>query len=179
MTQMKFDETDRRAVIDALSRHFGVRIEPVGRRRKWLRDNAARSYWVLGGYGEWHGIPEEMMDAEVSRPSGGFFVIAMRHRSTMEIFISPLVPLVAARAKLNRASQTTGDYQFTFKKRGTHLIIDQIPNATLSELTGFSFDKTEKDSLARFRKAEKLVGALSEDELKKLQDELKKLQDNL
>jgi hypothetical protein len=59
------------------------------------------------------------------------------------------------------------------------LIIDQIPNATLSELTGFSFDKTEKDSLARFRKAEKLVGALSEDELKKLQDELKKLQDNL
>ena len=176
MAQSKFDETDRRAVIDALSHHFGVRLARVGRRRKWLRDDAGHSYWILGGYGEWHGLPEDMMDAEVSSPSDGFIVIAMRQRSVMEIFIGPLAPLVAARPKLYRASKTTGDYQFTFKKRGACLIINQVPSASLSDLTGLSFDDTEKDSLKRFQEVEKLIGALSEDEREEL---LEKWQDGV
>jgi hypothetical protein len=168
MIRTKFDETDRRAVIDALTRCHDVRLTPVGRRRKWLRDNAGRSYWVLGGYEEWHGIPEEMMDAEVSSPSGGFIVIAMRQKSAMEIFIGPVAPLVSARASLRRASKTTGDYQFTFKKRGAHLVIEQAPNVNLTELTAFSFDESEKDSVARYREVEKLIDALSDEERKEL-----------
>lgn len=112
ISRTKFDETDRQAVIDMLSGHFGVRLQPVGRRTKWLRDDTGRKYWVLGGYEEWHGIPEEMMDEEVSSPSKGYIVITIRHPSTIEIFIGLLTLLVAARAHLNRASQTTGDYQF-------------------------------------------------------------------
>ena len=81
MAHAKFDETDRRAVIDELGRHLGVQINRVGRRRKWLRDRSGRNYWVLGGYADWHGIPEEMMDAEVADPSNGFVVIAMRRQS--------------------------------------------------------------------------------------------------
>lgn len=174
MTQTKFDETDRQAVVDALARCLDIRLTPVSGRRKWLRDDAGSSFWVLGGYGQWHGIPEKMMDAEVSSPSGGFIVIAMRRKSTMEIFIGPVAPLVSARARLRRASKTTGDYQFTLKKRGGHLVVEQAPNVNLTELTRFSFDESEKDSVARYRGAEKLISALSDDERKEL---LKKLQD--
>lgn len=174
MTLMKFDETDRRAVIDALTRYLDLHLESVGRRRKWLRDNAGRSYWVLGGYGEWHGIPKEMMDAEISSPSDGFIVIAMRHQFALKIFIGPLAPLVSARASLHRASQTTGDYQFTLKKRGAHLIVEQAPEVRLSEFTTFSFDETEKDAVGRYRETEKLISSLSEEERKEL---LKRLQD--
>lgn len=149
ISRKKFDETDRQAVIDMLSRHFGVRLQPVGRRRKWLRDDAGRKFWVLGGYEDWHGIPEEMMDAEVISPSRGYIVIAIRHCSTIEVFIGPLTSLVAARAHLSRASQTTGDYQFKVEKKvekhGTRLLIKQVPNAALSELTTFSFNETEKN----------------------------------
>ena len=47
MARVKFDETDRRAVIDELSPHLGVQINWVGRRRKWLLDSSG------GNYGYW------------------------------------------------------------------------------------------------------------------------------
>ena len=106
MAHAKFDETDRRAVVDELGRRLGVQINQVGRRRKWLCDHSGRNYWVLGGYADWHGIPEEMMDAEMADPSDGFVVIAMRRQSDMEIFLGPLARLVAARRKLYRAKST-------------------------------------------------------------------------
>ena len=175
MTQTKFDETDRRAAIGALSRHLGVRLRPVGRRRKWLRDDSDRSYWILGGYGEWHGVPEEMMDAEVTRSSGGSIVIALRHQSAIKLFIAALAPLVEAREKLYRASHTTGDYQFTCKERGGHLVIEQAPEVRLSELATISFDEARKASVAHVKHVERLLANMSEKErselLKKLQDE--------
>ena len=89
MTHGKFEETGRSAVIDELGRRLGVQIDRVGHRRKWLRDHSGRNYWVLGGYADWHGIPEKMMDAEVADPSDGFVVIAMRRQFDMEIFLIP------------------------------------------------------------------------------------------
>jgi len=175
MVDTKFDETDRRAVVDALSRHLGARLKAVGRRRKWLHDDSNRNYWVLGGSGEWHGIPEEMMDAEIAAPSDGSIVIATRHQSAIKIFIGPLAPFVEARGTLYRASHTTGDYQFTCKERGAHLVIEQAPDVRLSEIATIPFDKLEKESVARSRDIERLLNGLSETErsalLKKLKDD--------
>lgn len=107
---MKFDQADRRAVIRALESHLGVQLSPVGRRRKWLRDNDGRSYWVLGGYGEWHGIPEEMIDEEVKNPTTGMLVIAKRRREALQVFVGPIDPILRNRNRFYRASRTTGDY---------------------------------------------------------------------
>ena len=172
MARAKFDETDRRAVIDELSRRLDVQISRIGRRRKWLRDHSGRNYWVLGGYADWHGIPEEMMDAEEADPSDGFVVIAMRRQSDMEIFLGPLAPLVAARRKLYRANQSTGDYQFTFRRRGSHLLLDQDSSVTLSSLVNFSFDETEKESKKRVEEVVKQFAAFPEDERRELLKEL-------
>ena len=174
MAHAKFDETDRRAVIDELGRHLGVQINRVGRRRKWLRDRSGRNCWVLGGYADWHGIPEEMMDAEVADPSNGFVVIAMRRQSDMEIFLGSLAPLVAARRKLYRANQSTGDYQFTFRRRGSHVLLDQDASVTLSSLASFSFDETEKESKKRVEEVVKQFAALPEDEQRELLKEFLK-----
>lgn len=173
MTSVRFDEIDRRAVIDSLSRQLGVRLTVVGRRRKWLKDEFQRHYWVIGGYGEWHGIPAEMMDAEVASPSGGILAIAMRLRQAIQIYVSPLAPFVDARSALNRARKTTGDYQFTYTKRGIHLVIDQAPSIALSDLTGFSFDDTAKTAVKKSREAEKLIAALPENELRALLTKLR------
>ena len=178
MAHAKFDGTDRRAVIDEVGRHLGVQINRVGRRRKWLRDSSGRNYWVLGGYADWHGIPEEMMDAEVADLSGGFVVIAMRRQSDMEIFLGPLAPLVAARRKLYRAKQSTGDYQFTLRRRGSRLILDQDASVTLSSLASFSFDETEKESKRRFEEVMKQFAALPEDERQELLKEILKKRSN-
>lgn len=172
MKQVKFDETDRRAVIDELGKRLCVRLQPVPRRRKWLRDELGRNHWVLGGYGEWHGIPNDMMDAEVASGTGGFIVVAIRHEATLEIYIGPLAPLVENRRKLFRSN--TGDYQFTFRKRGSSLIIDPIPGVVLSNLAKFSFGNAEKSSLQLRRDAEKLIDELSEQERRELLETLRR-----
>lgn len=168
MTDAKFDETDRRAVTDALCKQLGVVLTPVGHRHKWLKDEAQRSYWVIGGYEDWHGIPNEMMDAEAASSTAGILVIAIRHSQSIQIYVGPLSPLVEARNVLKRARKTSGDYQFTYTKRGRCLVIDQAPHVVLSGLSGFTFDDEEKASVARVREAEKLLKSLPANELREL-----------
>jgi hypothetical protein len=57
----KSDEVDRERVVQVLQSSLGIRLARAGARRKWFRDEHGRSYWVLVGTGDWHGIPEEMM----------------------------------------------------------------------------------------------------------------------
>lgn len=143
----KFDETDRDAVVSELTTRRGVNLSKVGRRRKWFQDAEGWNYWILGGYGEWHGIPEEMMEAELEAAEPGFLVIATRRKADIEIFVGSLKPLTNNRKKLSRAAKTTDDYQFTFTKHGSHLIIDQlrdVRDATLEGIGRFHFGEFEK-----------------------------------
>lgn len=172
MSSDKFDETDRRAVVSALEKQLNVRLKRVGNRRKWFRDEAGRNYWVLGGYGEWHGIPEEMMQDEVGASTSGLLVIATRQRAAIEIFIGSLSPLVQGRASLYRARETTNDYQFTLKKRGNRLAIDQIPAAGLDDLVGFSFTEPDKEGVARAEELTRLFNELPAEEKKRLLESL-------
>lgn len=122
----------------------------------------------MGGYADWHGIPEEMMNAEVADPSGGFVVVAMRRQSDMEVFLAPLAPLVSARRKQSRANRSTGGYQFTFRRRGSHLLLDQDASVTLSSLISLSFDETEKEAAGSVEEASKLFAALPEEDQREL-----------
>jgi hypothetical protein len=110
----KFDEADREAVIRVIQDRYCVRLTPVGRRPKWLRDDNGKNYWVLGASAGWHGVPEEMMDAETKTPTAGKLVIANRSREAIQVFDGPLEPLVRNRNKLSR--NKIGDYQFTVKQ---------------------------------------------------------------
>lgn len=172
MSRKKFDSTDRSAVIRAVEKSLGVSLSREGRRQKWLRDRDGRSYWILGGYGEWHGIPEEMMDAEASEPSDGLIVVAIRNRADMQIYIGPMCPIVEGRSKLYRAAKTTGDYQFTYKKKGASIAIDQLPSILLNELGTFSFSDEEKEQEKRRVMAKEYLNGLSEEEKEKLLNEL-------
>ena len=79
----KFDNLDRTRVISEIQRYFGVKLQRVGRRFKWLRDESGRNWWVLGGIDTWHGIPEEMMEDERRTQVEGVLVIAYK-KLTME-----------------------------------------------------------------------------------------------
>jgi len=172
MSSDKFDETDRRAVVSAVEKRLRVRLMRVGRRRKWFQDEVGRNYWILGGYGEWHGIPEDMMQNEIDASVSGFIAVATRQRAAIEIYIGSLSAILEDRAKLYRARETTNDYQFTFKKRGNSLVIDQIPSAVLADLGGFSFTEADKNGVARIEEAKHLFEKLSAEDKKRLLESL-------
>jgi hypothetical protein len=84
MIQWKFDEYDRREVISKLENCLQVKLSPIGRRHKYLRDTNGRRYCILGGCGDWHGIPEEIVKEEENLGGDSVLVIAIKYnrRST-------------------------------------------------------------------------------------------------
>ncbi len=61
MRKSKFDQSDRNKVIAEVERHLGTKLTPVCGYRKFLEDPSGKSYWIFGGYGDWHGIQSEML----------------------------------------------------------------------------------------------------------------------
>ncbi len=45
-TAIKFDDLDRKRVIDAVQEHYGVKLDEVGHRSKWLETNQVE----IGGF---------------------------------------------------------------------------------------------------------------------------------
>ncbi len=95
MKSRRFDEADREVVVHAVGKHCGVSLQRSGHRKIALRDGKGRIYWVLGGYGDWHGIPVDLIDgtsAESARE--GVFVLAKRMDASIRIFHARLSDLL-------------------------------------------------------------------------------------
>ena len=109
MSSPKFDEQDRKKVISEVEKHFDVHLSRVGSRRKFLEDSSHKTYWVIGGYEDWHGIPPDMFEQEEKRNSNGVLVIAKRHASRIDIFSGSLQSLIINKSKLSHTKK--GDFQ--------------------------------------------------------------------
>jgi hypothetical protein len=144
MAKLKFDETDRQKVIEAVESHFKVKLTPVGNRRKFLRDDTMRSYWVFGGYEDWHGIPAEMLDAEIRNNTDGILVVAKRGLRKIEIYAGRLSPLVKNKNLLSLTKK--GEYQFNVRTRGERLTILEVPEVSLHKIEAAEYPVREKES---------------------------------
>lgn len=114
----RFDDLDRCRVIDVIQECCGVKLQKVGSRPKWLRDASGGNWWVLGGLGTWHGIPEEMMEHEKCSEAEGQLVIAHKKLTKVEVFKGSLGPLVNARDELPRNTQQFHFDVKVFRRQG-------------------------------------------------------------
>ena len=134
MATKKFDNLDRNRVIQAVEEYYGVKLERVGRRPKWLRDESGGNWWILGGSGVYHGVPEEMMEAELQASTAGMLIIAVRKLPDIEIFSGSVEQLCKNRNKLYRAGKTTGDYQFNIHTSGSRLMVMGVKTVPIVRL---------------------------------------------
>ena len=159
MPKIKFDETDRYVVIKKIESHFGVKLSPVGNRRKYLQDQNKRTFWVFGGYDYWHGIPAEMLEAEEKLNADGILVIAKKDRTKIVIYTGPLLPLIKSKHTLSRTQK--GEYQFNIRERGDFLIINEVPKLCLSKLGAAAYSIDEKSSDKNIQELETMFSSLS------------------
>ncbi len=124
MRGLKFDERDRQLVITEIEKILGVSLAPVSGRRKFLEDRSGRTYWVLGGYDNWHGIPNDMFILEKARKSDGVMVVAKRYKSRIDIYTGKLHTLIKNERLLSNTS--SGDLQFNILLRNNIMIIKEI-----------------------------------------------------
>lgn len=171
MATIKYDEYDRKRVIRDIEETLGVRLSRVGTRRKYLRDEVGVSYWVFGGYENWHGIPPDMMQAEAESDSDGVLVIAKRKKNEISIFSGPLRPLVNNQDGL--AHTKRGDFQFNVRILGRHMFIAEVPDLVLTELGEASYTDHDKVGDKRVAEIKALMEKMSPEARRKVLDDLK------
>ena len=164
---VKFDNLDRKRVIESIEEYYGVKLDKVGQRVKWLREDSGKAWWVLGGIGDWHGIAEEMMEREKEAPIEGMLVIAEKKRTSIEVFAGPLNQLVSSRDELFRTKET-GAYQFTVKVRGDLMQCVQAPAVVLERILSIPHSDADRERERRTGEASKMIAALSPEELNDL-----------
>ena len=130
--KLKFDEVDRKKVIAEVEKHFEVTLTPVGSQRVYLADLEGKSYWVFGGYGDWHGVSSHMLAEEQLHSTDGVFVVAKRHHAAIDVFSGQLKTLIANSRALSHTK--TGGCQFHSTIRGDRMFIKEIPSITLHRL---------------------------------------------
>ena len=170
MTQKlgKFDDLDRDRVVKKIEERCSVTLKKVGRRSKWLRDEAGRNWWVLGGQANWHGVPQEMIEDERRAEVGGVIVIADRKRVSIDAFKGPLAPLVSASDRFRHPS---GVYNFNVKICGDRMWVKEAPNAVLHRLDTIPYSAEDKERDRKQNELQKLVSAMTPEQLKQLKED--------
>lgn len=163
MASPKFDEQDRNKVISEVEDYYGVKLSRVGSRRKFLEDSNHRTFWVLGGYEDWHGIPLDMIEEEERRNSNGVLVIAKRRTNSINVYSGSLQTLINNKARLSHTKED--DYQFNINIRGNHLFIKEIPNFSLAKLGEAPYTNEQKETDDKNKELVSLLKKLSPEEL--------------
>ena len=132
MFKLKFNELDRVKVISKVEYHFAVKLSPVGRYNKLLRDQSGRSFWVFGGYGNWHGFQEKILREDALASGDGVLVIAKHRMSEIDIYTGSLQPLIDNFHKLHHTSN--GDHHFNVEPRGDWLHVKEVDICRLAKL---------------------------------------------
>ena len=150
-------------------------MSPVGTRRKYLQDQNKRTFWVLGGYENWHGIPYEMMEKEEKRNAEGILVIGIKKLGKIDIYSGCLLPLIKSKRTLSHTQQ--GEYQFNIKIKGDTLSINEVPKLYLSLLGATTNHAGIKTSDKKMEDVLEILRGLSSEDRGQLIAKLKQLKE--
>lgn len=165
------DEADRRAVIRGLEAHLGIRLDPVGRRRKYLQDESGQRYCICVGREQLHGLPHAIAEDAQSLPRGVLLVVATKLADRMSIFTGPMTKLTQ---NLSQLSSSKDQYLFNVSRSGQDLTVDQARSMRLQHLCDIPYGKSEHERMTKLRNAEKIIGRSTVNEKRAFLAQLKK-----
>jgi len=172
MKTQKFDNYERNKVVSEVEKHFQVKLHKVGSRDIYLKDENGITYWIIGGVGDYHGIPKEMFSEEEKQTIEGVLVIAKRNRNTIDIFTGSLLPLIRNKRFL---AVTKIQYQFDIHTKDEILKLKQAPDVRLKRIATISYTPEEKNTDKSIHAAQKIFPTLSEEQAIKMIQELEQL----
>lgn len=76
MADIKFSGDERETVIERLETLKNIKLKPVRRYKKFLKGSDGLYYCIVGGSGDWHAIPKEVMEQEKKGQASVYLVIA-------------------------------------------------------------------------------------------------------
>lgn len=136
MPDAKFGDDEREPVIERIETLKNIKLKPVGTKKIFLKGSDGLYYCVIGGRGDWHAIPKEVMDQEKKERGSVYLVIARWLRTRIEIYEGLLKPLFDSRGSLSSTKQ--GGVQFDLKMPTDGILsIVQVSGAKFSKIDEF------------------------------------------
>lgn len=139
MADIKFSDDEREQVIERLETLKNIKLKPVGRYKKFLKGNDGLYYCIVGGSGDWHAIPKEVMEQEKKDQASVYLVISRWLKTKIEIYGGLLKPLFELRDSLSRNEK--GDFQFDLKMPTDGIL-------SIKQVSGVKFEKLDEFSLS-------------------------------
>lgn len=99
----KFDDTDRKLLIEEIEKIQGVKLELIKPSRKLFKASNGLLYLISGGTEDWHGINENIMkqlDELQAQQGENVFMVAKKYRTQMDICVGSLSILLRNKHKL-------------------------------------------------------------------------------
>lgn len=124
----KFDNTDRKFLIEEIEKIQGVKLEAIKPSRKLFKASNGLLYLISGGTEDWHGINENIMNQLVElevENSENVFMIAKKYRTQMDICVGSLAVLLNHKHKLVKTQK--GGFQFHCVLTEDGLYLEEIP----------------------------------------------------
>lgn len=154
MPKPKTDEFDREIIIDWYQQEFGLKLTPVGRKRKYLVDQNGRRYCFIVAREDdkpWHGIDSEVLDNEKAW-TDGILVVAIFYKDKANVYEGSIKPLVQSRV-VNFNSQERGD--------GLRVKINKfVPDFSLEKIGEVPYGLGIKEIIQKARKDPELFKKL-------------------
>ncbi len=139
MADIKFSRDEREQVIEKLETLKNIKLKPVGRYKKFLKGDDGLYYCIVGGIGDWHAIPKEVMEQEKMDQASVYLVISRWLKTKIEIYGGLLKPLFELRGSLSQNKK--GDFQLDLK-----IPTDGI--LSIKQVSGVKFEKLDEFSLS-------------------------------
>ena len=130
MSSLKFNNQDRKVVIEEVQRVRDEQLNPVSPYSKLVRSKDRKYYCVVGGTGLWHGITESIFDEIERAARQSFLVIALKKDRHYEIYIGHFSPLENNRSSLSYSKR--GVYQFHVEEQGNKACIREVDDYCLN-----------------------------------------------
>lgn len=141
MKTKKFDNYDRNRVVSEVEKYFQVKLHKAGSRDIYLKDETGKTYWVIGGVGDYHGIPKEMFPEEEKQSIEGVLVVAKKKLNSIDVFAGSLLSLIKSKRML---TVTDIQYQFDVCPQNDILKLKQAPDVRLKKIAVVPYTTEEK-----------------------------------
>jgi hypothetical protein len=160
----KFDEIDRKRVVRELENVLGKKLSTIGRRRIYLQDQEGSRYVVIGGFKDWHGMPDEIIEYEMTSNKDSYLIIAKESDKFINIYMGSLKQLTE---KCDFYVHSNGEKSFLVEEKHGYLQIPKAGNLTLRKLARIDYSEAHKKDDVRIAELRKTIEKLPREALEK------------
>jgi len=167
----KFANVDRRCVIRELEQRRGIRLSAIERKSVWQRDQTGGEYLIIGGRGDWHGIPLDVVPAKRDAHQEAHFIFCDLAEEAIRVFEGDLRHLLRNADRLH-ASQTT--LSFNLSRATGRLGIAELPGFYLTRIFDIPYANSQRERQRAMDPLFTAIPKMSDDEKRHLLKELEK-----